>query len=82
MALSCMSCPSVASGPSMRRHAESLPWSFAAFSFARCIGRSAAAASGWRIDAVAGNGGGWSLLDLLCSARVLILSVLLASPPR
>ncbi|XP_048552259.1 uncharacterized protein LOC125532145 isoform X2 [Triticum urartu] len=27
-----------------------------AFSFARCVGRSAAAASGWRIDAVAGNG--------------------------
>ncbi|KAF7020987.1 hypothetical protein CFC21_034012 [Triticum aestivum] len=82
MALSCMSCPSVASGPSVHRHAESPPWSFITFSFASCIGRSAAAASGWRIDAVAGSGAGCSLLDLLCSAKVLILSVLLASPPR
>ncbi|KAF7060519.1 hypothetical protein CFC21_067307 [Triticum aestivum] len=82
MALSCMSCPSVASGPSVRRHAASPPWSSVAFSFARCIGRSAAAASGWRIDAIAENGGGCSLLDLLCSAGVLILSALLASPPR
>ncbi|KAM3209698.1 hypothetical protein ACQJBY_064023 [Aegilops geniculata] len=82
MALSCMSCPSVASGPSMRWHAASPPWLFVSFSFARCIGRSADAASGWRIDAVAGNGGGCSLLDLLCSAGVLILSALLASPPR
>lgn len=57
MALSCMSCPSVASGPSVRRHAASPPWSSVAFSFARCIGRSATAASGRRIDAIAENGG-------------------------
>ncbi|KAM3241491.1 hypothetical protein ACQJBY_054418 [Aegilops geniculata] len=82
MALACMSCPSVASGPSVRRHAASPPWSSVAFSFARCIGRLAATTSGWRIDAIAGNGGGCSLLDLLCSAGVLILSTLLASPPR
>ncbi|KAM3330989.1 hypothetical protein ACQJBY_027217 [Aegilops geniculata] len=82
MALSCMSCPSVASGPFVRRHAASPPWSSVAFSFARCIGRSVAAASGWRIDAIAENGGGCSLLDLLCSAGMLILSALLASPPR
>uniref|UniRef100_A0A453AGH3 glucose-6-phosphate dehydrogenase (NADP(+)) n=1 Tax=Aegilops tauschii subsp. strangulata TaxID=200361 RepID=A0A453AGH3_AEGTS len=58
MALSCMRCPAGTGGgaAAARRPAATPPSSSVAFSLARCGGRSAAAASGWRIDAVAGKG--------------------------
>ncbi|KAF7013585.1 hypothetical protein CFC21_027654 [Triticum aestivum] len=58
MALSCMRCPAAVGGghAAARRPAATPPSSSLAFSLARCGGRSAAAASGWRIDAVAGKG--------------------------
>jgi hypothetical protein len=80
MALSCMRCPAAAAGGSavVRRAAgpSPPPSSSLAFSFARC-GRSAAAAvaaAGWRIDAVAGQGGGllvWTCCAVACGVSIL-----------
>jgi hypothetical protein len=59
MALSCMRCPTVAAASVSARRAAGPPApASAVVSFARCgFGRSAAAARGWRIDAVAPQGG-------------------------